>query len=111
MSMTQLIIGTAFGFFVAQGVLYGIRHLIGWLQRSDARKRILKPTRSLGSALISAFIKYAAPVGAGAAVINVVCVGRRRPFGGENPRAGAATADVFKRSTLAPASDRHGSTG
>jgi len=34
MSMTQLVMGTALGFFVAQGVLYGIKHLIGWLQRS-----------------------------------------------------------------------------
>src|SRR5437764_9642500 len=71
MSMTQLVIGSALGFFVAQGVLYSIRHLIGWLQRSDARKRILRPTPSLGSTLIGAFIKYAAPVGAGAALITL----------------------------------------
>ena len=71
MSMTQLVIGTALGFFVAQGVLYSIRHLIGWLQRSDARKRILRSTPSLGSTFIGAFIKYAAPVGAGAALITL----------------------------------------
>src|SRR6267154_554855 len=108
MSMTQLIIGTALGFFVAQGVLYGIRHLIGWLQRSDARKRILKPTRSLGSALISAFIKYAAPVGAGAAVITL-CVWAVGDHLAAKSARSAATADVFKRSTLVPASDPHGS--
>jgi hypothetical protein len=108
MSMTQLIIGTALGFFVAQGVLYSIRHLIGWLQRSDARKRILKPTPSLGSAFISAFIKYAAPVGAGAAVITLGVWAVGDHLAAKSARS-AATADVFKRSTLVPASDSHGS--
>src|SRR5437868_13069414 len=82
MSMTQLVIGSALGFFVAQGVLYSMRHLIGWLQRSDARKRILRSTPSLGSTFIGAFIKYAAPVGAGAALITLG-VGCRRPLRGE----------------------------
>src|SRR5882724_6915622 len=108
MSMTQLIIGTALGFFLAQGVLYSIRLLIGWLQRSDARKRILKPTPSLGSAFISAFIKYAAPVGAGAAVITL-CVWAVGDHLAEKSARSAATADGFKRSTFVPASDPHGS--
>jgi hypothetical protein len=89
-------------------VLYSIRHLIGWLQRSDARKRILKPTPSLGSAFISAFIKYAAPVGAGAAVITL-CVWAVGDHLAAKSARSAATADVFKRSTLVPASDSHGS--
>lgn len=108
MSMTQLIIGTALGFFVAQGVLYSIRHLIGWLQRSDARKRILKPTPSLGSAFISAFIKYAAPVGAAAAVITLGVWAVGDHLAAKSARS-AATAEVFKRSTLVPASDSHAS--
>src|ERR1700732_4503469 len=71
MSMTQLVIGTALGFFVAQSVLYSIEHLIGWLQRSDARKRIRKLPPSLGSTFIGGFSKYATLVGAGAAVITL----------------------------------------
>src|SRR5438034_11812514 len=71
MSMTQLVIGTALGFFVAQGVLHSVKLLVGWLQRSDARKRILNLTPSLGPTLIGGFIKYAAPVGASAAVITL----------------------------------------
>ena len=108
MSMTQLVIGTALGFFVAQGVLYSIRHPIGWLQRSDARKRILKPTPSLGSAFISAFIKYAAPVGAGAALITL-CVWAVGDHLAAKSARSAATADVFTPSTLVPASTSRGS--
>ena len=37
MSMTQLIIGTALGFVVAQSALYGLRHSFGWLQREEVR--------------------------------------------------------------------------
>ncbi len=107
MSMTQLVIGSALGFFVAQGVLYSIRHLIGWLQRSDARKRILRPTPSLGSTLIGAFIKYAAPVGAGAALITLGVWAVGDHYAAKSARS-AATADVFRPST-APVSDSHGS--
>jgi len=87
MSMTQLVIGTALGFFVAQGVLYSIKHLIGWVQRSDARKRILKLPPALGSTFIGGFTKYATLIGASAAVNHVGCVGCRRLFGGRNLHA------------------------
>ena len=107
MSMTQLVIGSALGFFVAQGVLYSIRHLIGWLQRSDARKRILRPTPSLGSTLIGAFIKYAAPVGAGAALITLGVWAVGDHYAAKSARS-AATAEVFRPSTV-PVSDSHGS--
>src|SRR2546421_6720705 len=107
MSMTQLVIGTALGFFVAQGVLYSIRHLIGWLQRSDARKRILRPTPSLGSTFIGAFIKYAAPVGAGAALITLGVWAVGDHYAAKSAHS-AATADVFRHSA-APGSDPHGS--
>jgi hypothetical protein len=108
MSMTQLVIGTALGFFVAHGVLHSIKLLIGWLQRSDARKRILKLTPSLGSTFIGGFTKYAAPVGAGAAVITlgVWAVG---DYLAEKSARSAATADVLEPSTAMPVSDRHGS--
>ena len=107
MSMTQLVIGTALGFFVAQGVLYSIRHLIGWLQRSDARKRILRSTPSLGSTFIGAFIKYAAPVGAGAALITLGVWAVGDHYAAKSARS-AATADIF-RPSAAPVSDPHGS--
>jgi len=108
MSMTQLVIGTALGFFVAQGVLYSIKHLIGWLRRSDARKRILKPTPSLASTLISGFTKYAALAGAGAAVITLGVWFVGDHLAAKSARS-AATADVLESSTALPVSDPHGS--
>jgi hypothetical protein len=68
MSMTQLIIGTALGFVVAQSGLYGIRHSLGWLQREEVRTRI----RTLpGHVIVGGFIRYAAPIGAVAALITL----------------------------------------
>src|SRR5260370_41137192 len=77
MSMTQLVFGTALGFFVAQGVLYSVQHLIGWLRRSDARKRILEPTPTLASTLIGRFTKYATLAGTsgGCIPLGVCAVG------------------------------------
>jgi hypothetical protein len=67
MSMIQVIIAAAFGFIIAEGVLYGARRLFQWLQREDVRAHI--PAR--GPALIAGFIKYAAPLGAGAALVTL----------------------------------------
>jgi len=68
MSMTQLIIGTALGFVVAQSALYGIRHSLGWLQREEVRTHI----RTLpGHVIVGGFIRYAAPLGAAAALITL----------------------------------------
>jgi hypothetical protein len=68
MSMTQLIIGTALGFVVAQSGLYGIRHSFGWLQREEVRTHI----RTLpGHVIVGGFIRYAAPIGAAAALITL----------------------------------------
>src|SRR6266480_7888914 len=108
MSMTQLVIGTALGFFVAQGVLHSVKLLFSWLQRSDARRRILKLTPSLGSTLIGGFIKYAAPVAAGVAVITlgVWAVGDHLAA---KSAGSAARADAFKPSTVVRPSDPHGS--
>ena len=71
MSMTQLVIGAALGFIVAQGVLLGIRHLVGWLRRGNVRERIRMLTPAPGSAIVGGFIKYGAPLGASAAVITL----------------------------------------
>jgi hypothetical protein len=66
MSMMQLVIGTALGFVIAQSGLYGIRHSLGWLQREEIRTRI----RTMpGHVIVGGFIRYAAPIGAVAALI------------------------------------------
>ncbi len=68
MNMTQLIVGTALGFIVAQSGLYGVRHSLGWLQREEVRTRV----RTLpGHVIVGGFIRYAAPIGAGAALITL----------------------------------------
>ena len=71
MSMTQLIIGTALGFVVAQSALYGIRYFLGWLQREEVRTRLRAFTPSPGHTIIVGFIRYAAPIGATAALITL----------------------------------------
>jgi len=108
MSMTQLVIGTALGYFVAQGVLYSIKHLIGWLRRTDARKRILRLAPSLGSTFFAGFTKYATLVGAGAAVITLGVWAVGDYLAAQSARS-AATADVLEPSTAVPVSDAHGS--
>jgi hypothetical protein len=68
MTMMQLIIGTALGFVVAQSGLYGIRHSLGWLQREEVTTRV----RNLpGHVIVGGFIRYAAPIGAAAALITL----------------------------------------
>ena len=108
MSMTQLVIGTALGFFVAQGVLYSVKRLIGWVQRSDARKRILKLRPSLGSTFIGGFTKYATLIGASAAVITLGVWAVGDYLAAQSARS-AATADILEPSTAVPVSDAHGS--
>jgi hypothetical protein len=71
MSMTQLIIGTALGFVVAQSALYGLRYSFGWLQREEVRTRIRAMTPTPGHAFVAGFIRYAAPIGASAALITL----------------------------------------
>jgi hypothetical protein len=64
MSMAQLVIGAALGFMIAQGVLYGARHLLSWLQRQG--------TVPAGAhVIVGSLIRYAGPVAAGAALITL----------------------------------------
>ena len=72
MSMTQLIVGTALGFIVAQSGLYGIRHSLGWLQREEMRTRVRNMP---GHVIVGGFIRYAAPIGAAAALITLAVWG------------------------------------
>jgi hypothetical protein len=71
MSMTQLIIGTALGFVVAQSALYALRYSFGWLQREEVRTRIRAMIPMPGHAFVAGFIRYAAPIGASAALITL----------------------------------------
>src|SRR5215469_13217245 len=71
MSMTQLVVGTAIGFLAAQAGLYGMKHLLGWLQREETRARLGTLIPSPGHTILSAFIRYAAPIGASAALITL----------------------------------------
>jgi hypothetical protein len=69
--MTQLIFGAALGFILGEGVLHGIRHSIGWLQRDEVLKRVSELPSVRGSELIGGFIKYAGVLGAIAALITL----------------------------------------
>ncbi len=74
MSMTRLVIGAALGFLVAQGLLYGLRHAAGRLQRDEVLRRIarireLLPAR--GSTFMAAFVRYAGVIGVSAALITL----------------------------------------
>ena len=71
MSMAQLVIATALGFVVAQGVLYSARQFAGWLQRDEVRSRIHALAPSPGRVIVAGFVRYAAPIGAGAALITL----------------------------------------
>jgi hypothetical protein len=71
MSMTQLVLGTACGFLIAQGALYGIGRLLGWLRRGELSGLVRSLRPAPGSTFIGTFIKYAAPVGVSAALVTL----------------------------------------
>jgi hypothetical protein len=75
MGMTQLIMGTALGFIVAQSALYAVRHSLGWLQRGEVGARVRAMAPSPGHAVVAGFIRYAAPLGAAAALITLAVWG------------------------------------
>jgi hypothetical protein len=70
-STTQLVLATALGFILGQGVLFGIRHMLAWVRRAGIVGQF-RPFDSLrGSALIGGFVKYAGVLAAAAAVITI----------------------------------------
>jgi hypothetical protein len=71
MSMIQLVIGTACGFLLAQGLLYGLERLIGWLRQGNllAHARAVRATPA--PTVLSAMIRYAAPVGVSVALLTL----------------------------------------
>jgi hypothetical protein len=71
MSMTQLVLGTACGFLIAQGALYGVGWLLGWARRGELSGLVRSLRPAPGSYVLGVFIKYAAPVGVSAALITL----------------------------------------
>jgi hypothetical protein len=101
MNMSQLIIGTAVGFFVAQGALHGIRGCIGWLQRDQVRQRISELVPSRESDLIGAFIRHAGLIGASAALVTLG-IWSVKDYLATRAAHSAAIADTFETATAAP---------
>ena len=107
MSMTQLVIGTVLGFLIAQGVLYGLGRLLGWLRHGDvtvllARARAVRATPA--PTIVSALIKYAAPVGVSAALITLGVWAMNDYLAAKSARN--ADANLFDSSAAAPVPQR-----
>ncbi len=68
MSMTQLVLGCALGFIIAQGLLYGLRRWIAG-RRKSAPVGPEAEEKSLPLSYVRVFIRYAAPVFASAAFV------------------------------------------
>ena len=71
MSMIKLVLGTALGFLIAQGLLHGLGRLIRWLDQGGVLARARAMRAPAGSAVLGALIRYAAPLGIGAALITL----------------------------------------
>jgi hypothetical protein len=91
MSMTQLVLGCALGFLVAQGVLWGLRRLLGRRPRAAAAGE--GEDKSIPSSFIRAFIRYAAPVGASAAFVLLGAWTLQDYLSARSARAAAELAD------------------
>lgn len=103
MTMTQLVLGTACGFLVAQVALYGVRQAIGLLRGGlIARVPLLRSTRS--PYFIGVFVKYAAPVGISAALVTLGVWAVSDHLAARSARN--AAANVFDSSAPAPAPEQ-----
>src|SRR5215472_4295646 len=71
MSMVQLVIGAAFGFLIAQGVLYGLRRLIDWLRHGNLLAQARAVRAPPAPTVLGALIRYAAPVGVSVALLTL----------------------------------------
>lgn len=100
MNMTQLVLGTACGFLVAQAALYGIRQTVGLLRGGlIARVPAFRSVRT--PYLIGVFVKYAAPVGISAALATLGVWAVSDYLAARSARN--AAANVFDSSAAAPA--------
>lgn len=71
MSMTKLVIGTALGFLIAQGLLHVLGRLIVRLRQGDLLARVRTMRATPEPTVLGALIRYAAPLGIGAALITL----------------------------------------
>lgn len=104
MSMTQLVLGTACGFLIAQGLLYGLGRLLGWLQQGDllARARAVRATPA--PTVLSALIRYSAPVGVSVALLTLGVWAVSDYLAAKSARN--AEANLFDSSVAAPAAEQ-----
>jgi hypothetical protein len=100
MTTIQLVIGTALGFVLAQIGLSSARGVLNWLRHEEVRARLRHLTPALGPAMIGGFIKYAGPLGAGAALValGVWAVG---DYWRANSARSAALASAFEHPAAA----------
>lgn len=104
MGMIQLVIGTAFGFLIAQGLLYGGARIIGWLRRGDLLARARAVRTAPAPTVLSALIRYAAPAGVGVALLTLGVWAMSDYFAAKSARN--AEANLFDSSAAAPAPER-----
>ena len=107
MSMAQVVIGAALGFIIAEGVLYGIRHLIVWVRRDDTRRRLRTLTSSRESAFIAGFTRYGALVGASAAIITLGAWAVGDYLAAKSARSAAMANTFDPGAPAAPAASPH----
>jgi hypothetical protein len=100
-SMTQLVIGAALGFLIAQGVLQGLSLLLGWLRRGAVRAWLQRLTAAPARAILGTLIGYAAPLGVSAALLTLGVWAVGDYFAARSTRS-AALASVLKPAAAAP---------
>jgi len=71
MNLSQLVIGSALGFLLAQSVLYALERAIGWLKHDEPRQGTTTLTPSRESAIVSGIVRHAGLIAAGAAVLTL----------------------------------------
>jgi hypothetical protein len=99
MSMTQLVLGCALGFLVAQGVLWALARMLGRAPRAAA---VDAEEKSIPSSYIRAFIRYAAPVGASAAFVLLGAWTLQDYLSAKSARAAAESIDPPVAAAEAP---------
>jgi hypothetical protein len=107
--MTQLVIGTALGFIVAQTLLFALKRLLRRLRRGELpRLRLPALPDWRDSAMLAAFIRYAAPLGASAAVV-ALGVWSVSDYLAARAAHSAAVASLDEPVAAAPLADAHDS--
>jgi hypothetical protein len=104
MSMVQLVIGAACGFLVAQGALYGLARLIGWLRQGDLVARARAVHATTAPTVLGALIRYAAPVGVSVALLTLGVWAVSDYLAAKSARN--AEANLFDSAAPAPAPEK-----